>query len=329
MKTLDYAIPFNGFSHLDLLSCLAGIHTYLTRDAIPDARPNAWDYHTSPRAMQEDWYFTLGTMTGQNAYLDRFDGAPSRPDQLDSLDFCMGFLGYAYRVVTGSAIAEAAASIDRGYPAIAVLRGSHDCRVVIGYTDDGLVYAPPKGAQGDTADPTPDMLEQVIVITGTELPRFTLVDGLRNIERVLNAMLENVWPEQRSHFPGTWGPWAAAYRDRPAETKAAFHRLMQLMWNFDHCHNVSSTFAHKIYLPLCDDRLADLCREIDAAYAKSHDMQWALQALHDLRDWEKTEWCSKEFGMFLFADIGLSCLEKEDRCVLSAVRRMLDVLESA
>ena len=145
--------------------------------------------------------------------------------------------------------------------------------------------------------------------------------GLWSIVAVLDG---GIWDDLRSRFEHYWDSYKGKSLE---ETKALFERLMNMMWNFDRCHNVSETFAHKAYPALCDDRLADLCREIDRCYSDTHDMQWALQSLHDLRHWDHAEWCSKEYGMFLFAQMGIDRLKKNDENVLACVREMIRILE--
>lgn len=332
MATLPYTIPFTGFSHLGFLSCMAGVHAYLNLDNAVRERPNAWDYSTSPGAVQEDWYFTFGTMCGKNSSLERFE--PSKnpaADQTEYADFCMKFAGYGYRLINcpEEFLPAVTASVEHGFPAIAVTCKDNDCRVIIGCEDGTLVFADPTGAQGDTSDPAPEDIREIYVITDRRTPEYSLLDGLKAMEKSLVRAIDDVWLETRSYFPEDFETWDGMYQKEPFEkTKDAFARLLHLMWNFDHCHNVSSTFAHKIHPELQDDRLAKLCEKIDGAYFDSHNMQWAMQSLYDLRDWEKREWCSKEFGMFLFTAMGLDRLRENDRTVLEAVREMIRILET-
>lgn len=331
MSTLNYGVPFTGFSHMGFLSCMAGVHTYLNILNAKKARPNAWGYGTEPGNIQEDWYFTLGTLCGKNSTIEPFDTSKNTAnDQTIYADFCMKFCGYNYMAVESAdeILSAAADSIDKGFPAIAVTAKENECRVIIGEENGKLIFADKTGAQGDNAEPTLAEIRRVYIITERTEPEYSLIDGLKNMERSLLNSIEVVWEETRSNFPGEYDDWDRMYQKEDFEkTKAAFARLLSLMWNFDHCHNVSSSFAHKVYAPLQDDRLAELCREIDNAYYDAHNMQWAMQSMYDLRDWSKREWYSKEFGMFMFADMGIERLINDDKKVLAAVRKMIEILE--
>ncbi len=329
MYTLPFNIPFTGFSHHSFLSAAAAVHTYFAYPNAPTEYKNGWDYHITPGGMQEDWYFILGTMSGKNSLMNNFDGSINIPDgDTAYCDFCMKFLGYRYTVAESDFADALRESIERGNPAIALLKERSDgrsCFVLIGYDEVNPIAADHTGAQGSNIPPTYDEIEKLYIITEKCEPEYTLIDGLRNIERSLMSVLDGgIWDDLRSRFEHYFD----SYKDKPLEeTKALFERLMNMMWNFDRCHNVSSTFGHKAYPELRDDRLADLCRKIDAHYFDTHEMMWAMQALHDVRHWDHAEWCSKENGMFLFAQMGIDRLKKNDENVLACVREMIRILE--
>lgn len=329
MKKLDFNIPFTGFSHLDFLSSSAAVHTYFTYPDAPTEYKNGWNYRIAPDAMQEDWYFTLGTMSGHNSLMENFDKSIKKPNtDTDYCDFCMKFFGYRYSVAEADFKAALKASIDDGNPAIALLnkRGpGRNCAVLIGYDENSPISADAGGAQGENLAPTYDDIEKLYVITEMGEPEHTLLDCLKNIEKSLESVFEKgIWDDLKNRFEFFGG----GYNDRPIEeTKALFKRLMEMMWDFDRCHNVSTTFGHKVYPALWDDRLAELCRELDFYYCDTHNMQWAMQTLHDLRKWDKKEWISKEYGMFLFAQMGIDRLKKNDENVLECVKKMIEIIK--
>ncbi len=322
MTTLPYTIPFTGFSHLGFLSCVAGVLTYLEQ-----TNPSP----LYPTASQQKLYFLLGTLCGQNSRFDYFDETKNIPASIDEqIDFVFGFMGYRYEFVEKPAdyTTRITASIENGYPVLAELDAYNTYRVIIGCENGTMVYANPKDAQGDTADPTLDHVKRLIIVTERMQPIYTLLDGLKNVEASLVYSIESVWPEILSHFPEFFDAWDKMYQKEPFEkTKAAFERLLRLMWNFDHCHNVSEAFG-TIAKDLQDTRLKELCRHIDGGYRDSHDMQWAMQALYDLRDWNKREWCSKELGMFIHANHGIVRLCDNDKNTLADVREMIAILEN-
>ncbi|MBO5128213.1 MAG: hypothetical protein J6D10_11650, partial [Clostridia bacterium] len=123
MKKLDFNIPFTGFSHHSFLSAAAAVHTYFTYPNAPTEYKNGWDYHITPGGMQEDWYFVLGTMSGNNSLMDNFDGSIDNPDADTAYcDFCMKFLGYRYTVAESDFADALQKSIKQGNPAIALLK---------------------------------------------------------------------------------------------------------------------------------------------------------------------------------------------------------------
>ena len=328
MKKLDFNISFTGFSNMDFLSAMAAVHTNFIFPHAPSEYNNGYDYHITPGGMQEDWYFILGTMSGQFSLAENFDKSIKKPDSSAAFyrEFCMKFLGYRYTVAESEFAAALKTSIDRGKPVIAVLNQrsfGRNCSVLIGYEEDNPIAAEPKGAQGENAAPTYADIESLYIITDKCEPEYTLIDGLRNIESSLKSVLDcGIWDDLKSRFDFFKG----GYKTKPIEEiKVLFCRLREMMWDFDRCHNVSSVFAHKAYSALQDDRLAGLCHKIDEAYSDTHDIQWALQALYDLRHWNKKEWYSLENGMFMFAQSGIERLKKNDEIVLSCVQKMIDV----
>ncbi len=327
MKKLDFDTPFSGFSHMGFFNCMAAVHTHFAFPQAPTEYKNGWDYEISPGGMQEDWLFLFGTMSGYNSTLESLDGQKQRPaDQSVYADFCMKFAGMRYHTVTDAAGFKDALvdSIERGYPVIAVLNQPNQCRVLIGCDEDAILCADPQGVEVPTEDVTYADIKALYVITERGEPEYTLVDGLKNLEASLVAVLDGrYWDMIVKQFDY----WENGYAEKPLEeTKKLFERLTALMCNFDHCHNVSTVFCHKAHPELWDDRLAKASVKIDGAYFDAHETQWALQALHDCRHWHHPEWCSKESGMFMFVRIGAENLRKDDKAVLAAVRKMIAVL---
>ena len=339
MTALDFRVPFTGFADLSFYNCFASAYVYLKGfEEVTDydcARKNGGqctgcgNCRQTLSAIQEDWYFIFGTLTGDFSHWESFDGTAVKVPHEDEkyVDFCMKLAGFAYQKITSDFKSALTASIANARPAIAVLkdRKKGACRLLVGYDEDAVFIANPQGSQnGDAVAPRYDEIDYMYVITDCGEPTRTLLDGLKNIERTLVSVLDGgVWEDFRRRFTFWDG-----LKDRPFEdTKAVFARATQLCWNFDHCHNVAETFRHQVFPALCDDRLRTYLNAIDYAYDSSHTCQWAMMALHDCRDWSKREWESKEAGMCLYAEWTIDQLKKNDEDVLAAVRGMIQILE--
>lgn len=203
MLSLPFNIPFTGFSHHSFFSAAAAVHTYFTHPNAPTEYKNGWDYHITPGGMQEDWYFVLGTMSGNNSLMDNFDDSIDNPDADTAYcDFCMKFLGYRYTVAESGFADALQKSIKQGNPAIALLKDRSDgrnCFVLIGYDEEKPIAADHSGAQGDNTPPAYDEIEKLYVITDKCAPEYTLIDGLRNVERSLVSVLDGgIWDDLRS-----------------------------------------------------------------------------------------------------------------------------------
>lgn len=339
MKKLSFPIHFTGFSILDHLSCFAAIYVYVEGmrgngefECVQEKGKGCavcGNCRSSNLGLQQEWYFAFGSLTGCNSRYESFDGSIKVDGDRDKeLEFCMGYSGYKYKKVTDNFKVELIESIDRGYPVLAVMkdRSAGPCRVLIGYDDDTTIMAEPAESQNQNAfAPDYNGIEAMYVITEKGAPKYTFVDGLRNIERSLINTIENVWDDYASYFK-YHDYWEKNLKDNPEEIKRRFDRARQMSWNFDHCHNFSQFFIHQIVPELKDSRLDGLCRKIDAAYCDSHNQQWAMIGLFDGRDWSKRIWESEEAGFILLARWLVEHLKQNDEIVLSAIREMIAIL---
>ncbi len=337
MKTCNFMVPFTGFSTLSRLSCFAAIYVHLEGlrgDGAYECAQEKGQHCTvcgncrsSNQGLQQEWYFAFGALSGVNGRYGNFDGTLDTGYHSDSvIEFCMGYAGYEYRTVTEDFAAAVRESIDRGYPILAVLH--HDehgaCRVITGYDDNGPLVADPQNSQNpDAVSLTYEEIAYLFVITGRGTPKYTLLDGLKNMEASLTFTLEQVWDDYRDRF----NYWDDLQHKPFEETKARFARAVQMSWNFDHCHNVAEVFRHRMVPGLEDARFDGVCQVIDAAYDSSHNCQWAMMGLYDCRDWNKREWCSKEEGLCMYARWTIEQLKKNDEAVRDAVRKMIGILE--
>lgn len=339
MKKLDFNVPFTGFCWLGFLSSFAAVYTHLEgfcgktdydckkeTDGQCDGCGNC---RQGLGGIQEDWYFLFETLSGVASYQEDFDNTTSCPDQnQETIDFCMKLAGYDYKKVVDGFPEALAVSINAGYPVIALMKSRENgpTRVLIGYDGDKIIMAEPVGAQNPPQNaPTYDQIDSMLVIRSKIEPKFTLMDGLRNIERRMQSNLERgIWDDAASRFRY----WQDKFSELPfEELKARFDRVKCLGWNFDNCHNFAETFRHRVWEPLQDKRLDEYCRAIDRAYDDSHTRHWQLIAMYECRDWSTRRYNELEWGMCEYVRTVLEQLKKNDEEVLSAIRGMINVLQ--
>lgn len=185
--------------------------------------------------------------------------------------------------------------------------------------------SPGEAQRAPERDPLPEEISQVIVVTGRQTPEYTLKDGLRRIERVMeeNRRL-GVWKEAIGAFRYFDGGLCDADF---AILRSRFQRICDMAWAHFNCHNFAETFRHRVTAELKDPRLDAVCRRIDAAYDLSHTRNWQLIALNDCRDWSSRRYNELEWGM---CNCVIQCLEelcRSDEEVLNAIREARAVLE--
>jgi len=165
------------------------------------------------------YLFLFDTMTGCNSLHDRYDREPNEMQKLVGLtadnnscgtehttDFLFGFTGYEYYKCTDVAKfkSEIAKAIDAGKPVIAEGkpgkgRGGR-FHVITGYDGDTLLMSPTddyfyQRARPDGA-PTYDELVTLYIFGDKIAPRYTLIDGLKNIKRVREYNItEKIWDD--------------------------------------------------------------------------------------------------------------------------------------
>lgn len=175
---------------------------------------------------QSTFFFLFNTMTGNSVLRRRIDGVQTEMMKLIgdinvegipaygndcgsdfTVDFLFGYAGYDYRKVTDAALfeKEVKISIDVGKPVIAKVKsGVPRHYIITGYdgnnplcpetrfvtyrTGEGNVLAEPE------VSPAYSEIESLIIVGDKAAPRYTLIDGLKNIKRVIEGNIsEGVW----------------------------------------------------------------------------------------------------------------------------------------
>ena len=166
-------------------------------------------------------------------------------------------------------------------------------------------------------------------------PNYSLIDGLKRIERVMEYCLdEDLWGEYMKKI-GTYGPDSLG-EDKPEGRKERMKRLAATMWHTFNCHNFAEVF--RIYL---GDRPVDYLYDcvgdvkklgapvlyetlstINWRYGYTHDLAWSLIGLEECIDWN--DWKSHYYGDMLEVVIGK--IKENDEAVLECVRCIMKQL---
>jgi len=226
-------------------------------------------------------FFLFNTMCGNSALRRRFDGQETEMHRLTgdtadlgksggsdfTVDFLFGYTGYEYRKATDNFKAEIAASIDAGRPVIAKFK-PHDYRVVIGYDEQSLAipytaeYSPALKRKRSYCY---DDIDTIFVFGEKAARRYTLLDGLKNIRRVMEYNLnEGLWDEYLSKLGKD------LLKAPPEERKARAQHLSETnMYIYNIC-SLCGAFCtdgkphdHYLHKELCNPALAELWNSID------------------------------------------------------------------
>jgi len=359
---IDFEYPFSGFRDLDFTNCFASLYMYLEDFAAETG---------VLKGQQERLFFLFDTVSGRSATVSGWGGVPTAIyreiyDTDDMVDFLMGYAGYAYTKHTDNLAGQIRTSIDRGIPVLARMKrdgtpyvdsndylaitGGDSFRVIVGYQGDQLRMAEPNGAQNPPKDaPRLEDIASVYVITGKTTRRFTLLDGLRRIKRVMDCDRDaGMWDQYISAFENYWEKLKGLSLE---ELKQRFEYAYKgTTW---YCHNFCSVFrTHEYVEPapehchnwiwdeLKDPRLGtSMCRADDDllrlppmaliswAYDDSHTRQWQLHALYETRDWSKKYYDHMEWGTCETAAMLLRKIKEDDGYAYQGVCAMIGILE--
>ena len=358
MKKLDYNIPYCGFRDLDFTHCFTGVYMYLEgirgNDDYGCAKKKGkpcdgcGNCGQSLGSLQERQFFLFDTMSGRSATVRGWGKKPTAIfreiyDTEDMVDFIMGYAGYGYVRYTDNLMEHIRASIDNNTPVLARLKkdgkpylddGKADSfRTTIGYDGDKLCMADPKGAQNPPKKaPKLGEIESVYVITGKAERKYTLLDVLQRIRRVMEFDREaGTWDEYIHAFEKYW----ERLKDHSLKELKQLHKNAwdAAIWN---CHNFAEAFRiyqcpqrfqNWIYDEFKGPKIKDLCDRISWAYDNSHTHQWQLRSLYETRDWSKKYYNEMEWGMCENAILVLRKIKEDDDIVYHAVCEMIAILE--
>ena len=345
MNKLNFDIPFSGFSNLDFINVLASTLLYLegvhTAETDYDCAKQSTgqcsgcrNCHNTLPATQEKTYFLLDTMCGRSSLRCRFDGTPTEMQRWigetaaddcgtdATVDFLFGYIGYDYRMVTGTSVfaSEIRNSLDRNRPVIARVGGSHGLyRVIIGQDGSALLEPSYAAAQNLPRQPVTYGDLEALYLIGEKIPRrFTEKDGLVRIVKVMeyNAAA-GLWEEYEQKMGWYGGMDGTSVEEHAARMK----RTADTMWHTFNSHNFAEVFRYR-----CSDELKapaiDELQQNMNTYGYTHDLAWSLIGMNDIIKWD-----GQHGGIIIgYAEaiqLILHQIRENDKMVLDIVKRTL------
>lgn len=357
MKNLYFPYPFSWFTGINLINNFTALYMYLekmtgnndydcvTRDG--KSCNGCGNCKGSLGDKQGCLFFLFDTISGRSATVWDWEFKPTPiyqeiVDTDSTVDFLFGYTGYGYEKYTEKLADKIRISIDKDIPVLARIKNPNpDCdtfRIITGYDGTVLLQArPPEGKSATEDEPSLDEIDSVYIVTGKIERKYTLLDGLKRIKRVMDADREaKIWDKYINAFNNYWGELANADLE---EIKKRFEYASKAMWW--NCHNFAEVFRiyknndrnpnayeNEIWNEWKDNRFASACKKIDVAYDDSHKRQWQVQALSGTRDWSKRFYNEWEWGMCECAVETLRVIKHDDEIVYGSICELIEIMES-
>ena len=306
---------------------------------------------SKPQNLQEKLFFLFDTLCGHSSLRCCFDGKPNDMEKLinngdfydgassNNIDFLFGFAGYEYRTITNSEKFrdEIKASVNNNKPVIVKLKDNNvPFAVITGYDGDTIICPDFKCAQ-KSPDPEVnyDGVDSLYIVGDKVAPRYSLADGLKRIQLVMDYCIKaDIWGEFMRKI-GTYGPDSLG-SDNPEGRKKRMSRLAQTMWHTFNSHNFAEVFRTfrpdssniNIYdnindvKKLADDKFSEIINTINWRYGYTHDLAWSIIGLDECINWN--DWKSHYYGDML--ELIINKLKENDEAVLECVHGIIDIL---
>ena len=332
MKKLDFNVLFVGFKPTDFINCFAAVHTCLG----------------GAQEKNDDLFFLFDTLSGRNSIRYRFDGKPTEMETLIgdlvsdeandgtdyTVDFLFGFAGYEHRKITEPDAFKAAivASIDAGRPIIAKVKtGKGRFRVIIGYDGDNLLEPSYENSlrwhPRSTEAITYGAMEALHIVGDKIKPRYTLVDGLERIRRVMEYNAdEKIWGSflEKLTFPHAaqkGDGWDDADTE---ERKTRMKRLASNGWTMN-AYSFASGFRNPVFKELQNPELDELLGRITFIYGETFDLDYSLIAIAECANWGHRAYEGGFVGTIV--QLAIEKIQKNEEEVLEIVKRAIEICE--
>ena len=272
------------------------------------------------------------------------------------VDFITGYAGYSYEKHTENLMEHIRASVDSGIPVLARLKKdgapylertlqdssrADSFRIIVGCDGNKLRSPAPKGAlDPPKRNPRLREIDSIYVIIRAAR-RYTLLDGLRRIKRVMDC----------DRAAGAWDAYIHAfegYHDTDLHTlkRKELRQRFEYAWkgmNWN-CHYIGEAFhcwyerahdapeayerkyANWIWEELKDPRIGPVGERLGTASADSHTRQWQMHALYKTQKWKK-KYQKYDWGTCETAAMILRRIREDDGIIYDAVCEMIGILE--
>ena len=351
---IDFRIPFTNYSTLWEANCWASLYMHL--ENIPFSNDYVCAKNTgadctdcgncrqSAGGIQEELYFIFHTMSGNSAHRKPYNESQHFWDgyelHKDDLEFMAGYAGYQIEIFTDDRLRRIQSAILADKPVIVRIRpeseptelhrGLH--RVITGYRGDQLIM--PNTANAQTrkmpyATPSISDIEALYIFTKADRRKYSLLDGLRRIRRVMESNFDNgVYESFIEKFVETGDA-------NHKEMKRRFQAAENASWHNLNAHNFSETFRHRYWDELKDARFTPMIEKIDVACVDIQDRCGQICALNQDYKGRKKRPSSDKWGCgwsseWAFCRSIVDCfnaIKADDMVVLGAVNEMIMILE--
>jgi|GEM_PF-2477631 len=336
----EFKVSFAYINEMTFINCFASLYVYLNKNTfVSDYQCNVKENKDCAdcgnckdymRSKQEEYYFWFDTMCGNAAIRPNFAGATENLDNKpETIDFLMKFAGYEYETLTSGFNQKIKESIDANKPVIARMKGDikgnfgNYFRVLIGYDNNGFIFVENNAVKNNPDHPlTNDDFAEVFIITDIVKPRYTLIDGLKKIESVMEKNLaDKIWDEcvQQFNYFGENPP-----NDDINDIKNRFNNMSGMSYYNFNCHHFQQAFKPHL---VKDSRLDEICRQIDISTDNAHKRNWQIISLNEYCDWSKYGDTMRSWGFRMNVVMCLEKLKEYDAEILAEVKKAISILE--
>lgn len=320
---IDYDFEFSGFWGRNFNNCFSSAYKYLTRN-----------HKKLALISQEDFFFFFGTMSGQNVTRLPYDETTVEPEWLinntiSQIKFILGFTGYEYTVVSNNFKQEVKKSIGDGIPVIVKLKDNdiNGYNLIIGFDEETFL------CPNFNSDPRQILkdedIELLYILGEKKTPRYTYLDGLKQIIRVLEHNQEkNIWGETADKFSHYWEE--GLNNTDISEVKKRFDRTVKMMWHTFNCHILGETMGriqHAISGSTTNiERYKHACDLIGDACFTMHLNAWIPIEINNLIIWDNEQRnYNSEWALGNAVNYAIKALDHYDKILLEAFKELIEI----
>jgi hypothetical protein len=321
---IDYNFEFSPFWGRNFNNCFSSAYKYLTLNDDQYADVN-----------QCDLFFYFGTMSGQNVTRLPYDESSEESEWLinntkTQIDLIFGFSWYDYKVITDNLKSEIIKSINAKIPVIAKLKeqNTEGYNLIIAYDGDNFLC--PNYSDDPKHILTYDKIDALYIFGDKKTPRYTFMDGLKQIKKVLDHSREKgYWTEFITKFNHYWEE--GLNNADISEVKKRFERTANVMCHTFNCHNFGEAmgkYKHSLAETMKNnEHFKHTCDLISDACFSTHLNAWIPIEINKLIDWEKenrdynSEWALGNAVARAIKDI-----DYYDKMLLEAINEMIEIL---